>query len=634
MTASTPFGYTYNTTGSSPPQPRTYPYLNDEFFYTGFGAAATLDYGGQVGGYAGDGWFKMFEFFEVPSQSIGAIGPVAQGSNFDWYRQDIKPGQLNLNLIIDEEVFFSLAGKQSVSQSNGQNTSYSAANGTVAQIPSDQFTQQLLNFSQIPVLPAGAYALNGGYMLPQFSSPVPMVVTSTFANGTPNTAIPIASSNSTSPGMAAIDPISNYVFGVNNATTMGPTGPPWPNGNNLKASWVQFLTLRHGGSGYIFGYGLGAVGQNYAAMPWTPPQSLPLVNNLYGTGLPAERPFHSLAYPDIDYTIMRPAMLPPSPYTNPTANSAATAAGEINATPTTIYYAGDPGVRNPTMFVGYPTGTYPGTPPPTTTGVLTSPWGAVYDPVLPPAIPVRRLFQPADAYRGTTVTLTSMGIAPTAGAGATGALTLTNGPSNASSSGDQYLNNTTPYGPALIASSNPNLNVPYAPAGALPPYTSLQSGGMPVSATRNNTDIYWPGNNAATVYNGAGATPPTTPIPLPSGASNPHLGTGGDNDMRQHPYWRTEQLQRMMNLTTPRTHQYAVWMTIGFFEVIRQGDLGMLAYDPRLAFDTLGPEIGATNGKNTRYRGFFLVDRLQLTGFNPASPTGFRQAVVYRQRIQ
>ena len=55
---------------------------------------------------------------------------------------------------------------------------------------------------------------------------------------------------------------------------------------------------------------------------------------------------------------------------------------------------------------------------------------------------------------------------------------------------------------------------------------------------------------------------------------------------------------------------------------------------PVLAFDTLGPEIGATNGKSTRYRGFFLVDRLQLTGFNPASPTGFRQAVKYRQRIQ
>ena len=47
--------------------------------------------------------------------------------------------------------------------------------------------------------------------------------------------------------------------------------------------------------------------------------------------------------------------------------------------------------------------------------------------------------------------------------------------------------------------------------------------------------------------------------------------------MREHPYWRSEQMQRLMNLTTPRTHQFAVWLTIGFFEVTRQGDLGMLA---------------------------------------------------------
>ena len=32
-----------------------------------------------------------------------------------------------------------------------------------------------------------------------------------------------------------------------------------------------------------------------------------------------------------------------------------------------------------------------------------------------------------------------------------------------------------------------------------------------------------------------------------------------------------------MNLTTVRTHQYAVWITIGFFEIKRQGDIGMLA---------------------------------------------------------
>ena len=160
-------------------------------------------------------------------------------------------------------------------------------------------------------------------------------------------------------------------------------------------------------------------------------------------------------------------------------------------------------------------------------------------------------------------------------------------------------------------------------------------------------DLYWPGGSAASTYDGTAGDPAVT-VPLPTVGSttiaNPRLGAnggaasptnlGGTADMREHPYWRSEQMQRMMNLTTPRTHQFAVWLTVGFFEVKRQGDLGMLVYDPRCAFDILGPEIGAANGKSTRYRGFYLVDRLRLTGFNPSSPTGFRQAIVYRQRIQ
>ena len=65
----------------SPVQPHSFPYLVDKFFYTG---ASTFYYpptGGAtdpsassnhvVGGPAADGWFKMFDFFEVPSQTNG-----------------------------------------------------------------------------------------------------------------------------------------------------------------------------------------------------------------------------------------------------------------------------------------------------------------------------------------------------------------------------------------------------------------------------------------------------------------------------------------------------------------------------------------------------------------------------------
>ena len=116
-------------------------------------------------------------------------------------------------------------------------------------------------------------------------------------------------------------------------------------------------------------------------------------------------------------------------------------------------------------------------------------------------------------------------------------------------------------------------------------------------------------------------TPPST-IPSPYLGANSNTGTTPPTyDMKQHPYFRTEMLQKAMNLTTVRTHQYAVWITVGFFEVTRQGTFSWPASaTPWLAFDTFGPEIGASTGQTTRYRGFFGRPA-QLTGFDDPDPT-------------
>ena len=137
-------------------------------------------------------------------------------------------------------------------------------------------------------------------------------------------------------------------------------------------------------------------------------------------------------------------------------------------------------------------------------------------------------------------------------------------------------------------------------------------------------NLVWSGNSPS--------VPTTTGYYL--GANN-----GTNPDYSQHPYWRSEMMQKVMNLTTVRTHQYAVWITIGFFEVTRQGDPLMANANPgtslaTLAFDILGPEIGASTGQTTRYRGFFLVDRTKLYGFDDTTPGSFRPAVVYRQMIE
>jgi hypothetical protein len=109
--------------------------------------------------------------------------------------------------------------------------------------------------------------------------------------------------------------------------------------------------------------------------------------------------------------------------------------------------------------------------------------------------------------------------------------------------------------------------------------------------------------------------------PIPSGA-------------KEHPFFRSEWMQKILNLTTVRTHQYAVWITVGFFEVKQQGDPSLAATNPAAAYDVIGREIGLQKGKNTRHRGFFIVDRLKLTGFDPLAPGSFRDAVIYRRIIE
>ncbi len=299
-------------TGSTinPIPSHTFPYLVDKFFYTG--ASSSADTGGTlVGGPTGDGWFKMFAFFEVPNSMIGATRPVAQGTDFDWERQDRRPGLLNLNLILDEEVFFSVVGQQDAN-----------------------FNQQWLNFIQVPSITAGTYSLplNGKPPIPQYGPPVPLVVTAVNATGSPAYVYPM-----TNQGVTGTDPILAALDQGN------PTSPARIVDSRIKAAFAQFLWLRHGGSGYLFGFGSGATGQNSAVVPIAPVIPAPAS---YGTGIPAERPFHSLSSPDIDSTVMRPATLPPSPYTNPPSTDPSS-------------YTADPGVRNPNLFPGHATQSAP-----------------------------------------------------------------------------------------------------------------------------------------------------------------------------------------------------------------------------------------------------------------------------------
>ena len=91
------------------------------------------------------------------------------------------------------------------------------------------------------------------------------------------------------------------------------------------------------------------------------------------------------------------------------------------------------------------------------------------------------------------------------------------------------------------------------------------------------------------------------------------------NDGSRNPYFYQQGIQRLGNLVTTRSNVYAIWITVGYFEV----DNG----DPT-------SELGTDSGEISRHRAFYVFDRSIPVGFRRGEDLNVEKGILLRRMIE
>jgi hypothetical protein len=109
-------------------------------------------------------------------------------------------------------------------------------------------------------------------------------------------------------------------------------------------------------------------------------------------------------------------------------------------------------------------------------------------------------------------------------------------------------------------------------------------------------------------------------------------------DANRNAALRYRELERLANLTTSRSNVYAIWITVGYFEVSPNGPKSA---NPNGGVDPghpdgyeLGAEIGSDTGQIKRHRGFYILDRSIPVGFERGFNHNVDRAIVLKRFIE
>ncbi len=128
------------------------------------------------------------------------------------------------------------------------------------------------------------------------------------------------------------------------------------------------------------------------------------------------------------------------------------------------------------------------------------------------------------------------------------------------------------------------------------------------------------------VDSAANGTPEGQSVPL-CAATNmaPYL------NYERNAYFRYESLARLSNLVTTRSNTYALWITVGYFQV-EPWAAGIDAAHPD-GFQ-LGQEVGADTGEAQRHRAFYIIDRTIPVGFQRGVDLNAENTVLLKRFIE
>ena len=105
------------------------------------------------------------------------------------------------------------------------------------------------------------------------------------------------------------------------------------------------------------------------------------------------------------------------------------------------------------------------------------------------------------------------------------------------------------------------------------------------------------------------------------------------DDSSRNPYFQYGQLAKLSNIVTTHSNVFAIWITVGYFEVEPVGgspsnsDIYPDGY-------RLGQELGIDDGTRKRHRAFYLIDRSIPVAFEPGRNHNVDRAVLVRRYLE